>query len=388
MKNFSSKGIRFSGDSIKSCVGFIDLVDSTKNTITMEGLDYIRRYYSTFINSVSDLVKSSSGRVVKNIGDCLLFYFPKTSNDKNENSFREVIECALKILDKRYSINDELSKQHLPPFNFRISIDYGVVDLALVGDYSQIDLFGSTLNLCSKINSSSSLSIPNEIIIGDNFYRILNSFSAIVKDFNFSNNGEYKLTETTGYPTYNVKRKSYSSSSLNTTTNINDTRNSPHNDKLLSNSISENSFTNSHYISNSSKEKGLFSHKNNNNNNKRIILVDDEQDILFTYRAFLKDYNYEVSSFTDPSKALNYIRDHKNFNDILVVLDIRMKNLNGFQLHQQIKSIDPTIKILFVTALDILDELLSIVPGVSKDQIMRKPVDRKIFTNTVKKLIN
>jgi CheY-like chemotaxis protein len=388
MKNFSSKGIRFSGDSIKSCVGFIDLVDSTKNTITMEGLDYIRRYYSTFINSVSDLVKSSSGRVVKNIGDCLLFYFPKTSNDKNENSFREVIECALEILDKRYSINDELSKQHLPPFNFRISIDYGVVDLALVGDYSQIDLFGSTLNLCSKINSSPSLSIPNEIIIGDNFYRILKSFSAIVKDFNFSNNGDYKLTETTGYPTYNVKRKSYSSSSLNTTTNINDTRSSLHNDKQLGSSMSENSFDNSHYISNSSKEKGLFSHDKNNNNNKRIILVDDEQDILFTYRAFLKDYNYDVTSFTDPSAALNYIRDHKNFNDVLVVLDIRMKNLNGFQLHQQIKSIDPTIKILFVTALDILDELLSIVPGVSKDQIMRKPVDRKIFTNTVKKLIN
>ncbi len=65
-----------------------------------------------------------------------------------------------------------------------------------------------------------------------------------------------------------------------------------------------------------------------------------------------------------------------------------MKNLNGFQLHQQIKSIDTTIKILFVTALDILDELSSIVPGISKDQIMRKPVDKKIFTNTVKKLVN
>ncbi|MDW3605170.1 MAG: hypothetical protein QOK67_09035, partial [Nitrososphaeraceae archaeon] len=60
----------------------------------------------------------------------------------------------------------------------------------------------------------------------------------------------------------------------------------------------------------------------------------------------------------------------------------------GFQLHQQIKAIDPTIKIMFVTALDILDELLSIVPGVSKDQIMRKPVDKKLFTNTIKKLIN
>jgi CheY-like chemotaxis protein len=382
MKNFSSKGIRFSGDSIKSCVGFIDLVDSTKNTITMEGLDYIRKYYSTFINSVSAIVKSSNGRIVKNIGDCLLFYFPKTSNDQNEIFFREVIECALKILETRYSLNDELAKQHLPPFNFRISIDYGVVDLALVGDYSQIDLFGSTLNLCSKINSSS-LSIPNEIIIGDNFYRLLKSFPSIVKDFNFSNNGVYKITESTEYPTYNIKRKSYTFSSI-ITRNVNDTRNS-NQDKQLSTSIFENSLDNSSYID--SKGTGLFSHKKINNN-KRIILVDDEQDILFTYKAFLQDYNYEVTSFTDPSIALNYIRDHSDFNDLLVILDIRMKNLNGFQLHQQIKAIDPTIKILFITALDILDELLSIVPGVSKEQIMRKPVDKKIFTNTIKKLIN
>ena len=378
MKNFSSKGIRFSGDSIKSCVGFIDLVDSTKSTISMEGLDYIRRYYSTFINSVSDLVKSSNGKVVKNIGDCLLFYFPKTSNDKNENAFREVIEYALTVLNRRFSINDELSKQHLPPFNFRISIDYGVVDLALVGDYSQIDLFGSTLNLCSKINSSS-LSIPNEIIIGDNFYRILKSFSSIDKDYNFSNNGEYKITETIGYPTYNLQRKR---SSLSFITINNDT--SSHPNAQSSSFIFNNSeVDNNYYIS---SENDLCS--NIKNNNKRVILVDDEQDILFTYRAFLKDYNYEITSFTDPLKALNYIRNNNNFNDLLVILDIRMKNLNGFQLHQQIKSIDPTIKILFVTALDILDELSSIVPGISKDQIMRKPVDKKIFTNTVKKLVN
>ncbi len=83
MKNFTSKGIRFSGDSIKSCVGFIDLVDSTKTTITMESLEYIRRYYSTFINSISENVKSYSGKVIKNIGDCLLFYFPKTTDVNN-----------------------------------------------------------------------------------------------------------------------------------------------------------------------------------------------------------------------------------------------------------------------------------------------------------------
>jgi two-component SAPR family response regulator len=66
-------------------------------------------------------------------------------------------------------------------------------------------------------------------------------------------------------------------------------------------------------------------------------------------------------------------------NDLLVVLDIRMKNFNGLQLHQQIKAIDPTIKILFVTALDILDELSSIVPGIPKEQIMRKPVNKKNY---------
>jgi DNA-binding response OmpR family regulator len=122
-------------------------------------------------------------------------------------------------------------------------------------------------------------------------------------------------------------------------------------------------------------------------NNKRIILVDDEKDILFTYESFLRDNGYEIITFTDSFTALNYIKDLSNFDNLLVTLDIRMKDLNGFQLHQQIKSIDPTIKILFITALDILDELIIIVPGLSKEQIMRKPIDKKEFTNTVKKLL-
>ena len=155
MNNLSSKDVRFSGVSIKSCVGFIDLVDSTKNIATMDNLESIRRYYSTFINSISKIVKSYGGKVLKNIGDCILFYFPKTSDINDTNSFQEAIECDFKILDERYKINDDLTRKHLPPFNFRMSLDYGVLDLALVGDYSQTDLFGSTLNLCSKINSSS-----------------------------------------------------------------------------------------------------------------------------------------------------------------------------------------------------------------------------------------
>ena len=352
MKNFSSKGIRFSGDSLKGCVGFIDLVDSTKTTITMEGLEYLRKYYSTFINSISKIVKSYSGKVVKNIGDCLLFYFPKTTDANNIEVFREVIECAFKILDERYNINQELSKQQLPPFNYRITMDYGVLDLALVGDYSQIDLFGTTVNLCSKINNSS---IPNEILIGDNFYRILKSFSTMLNNYNFINHINYQITENNGYSLYKIKRK-----------NIFGLNN-------------KNFFDEQQLVS---------STENLNNNNKRIILVDDEKDVLFTYKTFLDDHDYDVTAFTDPSLAMNYIRNILNFKNLLVILDIRMKNLNGFQLHQQIKSIDPTIKVLFITALDILDEFSTIIPGISKEYIMKKPVDRKLFTTTVKKLLN
>ena len=357
MKNLSSKGIRFSGDSIKSCVGFIDLVDSTKNTITMDNLEHIRKYYSKFINSTSEVVKSYSGKVIKNIGDCILFYFPKTTDFKDTEVFREIIDCGFKILDERYIVNQELSKEHLPPFNYRITIDYGVLDLALVGDYSQIDLFGTTINLCSKINSSS-LSVPNEIIIGDNFYRILKSFPTIINNYNFINNGEYKITESNKYSTYNIKRKN-----------------------ILELDNREISNKKSH----SEKQLGSFI-VISKNDTKRIILVDDEQDIIFTYKFFLEN-DYDVISFIDPVFALNYIRNISNFKDLLIILDIRMKNLNGFQLHQQIKAIDPTIKILFVTALDILNEFSTIIPGISEEQIMRKPVDKNEFTNTVKKLL-
>jgi CheY-like chemotaxis protein/class 3 adenylate cyclase len=361
LKLFSSKGIRFAGDSIKSCIGFIDLVDSTKNTITMEGLDYIRKYYSKFINSTSEVVKSYNGKVIKNIGDCLLFYFPKTTDFKNIETFRETLDCAFKILEVRYIVNAELSKEHLPPFNYRITIDYGVLDLALVGDYSQIDLFGTTINLCSKINSSPSLSIHNEIIIGDNLYRILKSFPNIINNYNFINNGEYKISESNRYSTYNIKRK-----------NILE-----HDDTEISN---KNSL--------SEKQPGSSIEDSNKKNNvKRVILVDDEQDILFTYKVFLET-DYDVTSFADPVFALNYIRNISNFNHLLIILDVRMKNLNGFQLYQQIKAIDATIKVLFITALDILDEFSTIIPGISKDQIIRKPVDKKLFTNTVKKLLN
>ena len=372
--NKGNKSIKFTDDSLKCCVCFIEFESSINNIAIADDSSNIREYYYIVINSLSQIIKRYNGKIVKSLGDRLLCYFLNFSDLNNEKAFEDVIECGLEILEKREDMNKELlMKNNLPSVeSYKISLDYGIVDLALAGDNYQLDIFGSAVNICSKITSS--LAPKNEIIIGNNFYRILKSFSNILNKYNFINNGEFKVTENIGYPTYNIQRSN--------TLLQNDDTNNTH--SLMEKQL--NSYAEEDFMENKNKKrKGFFFHKKNNIN--RIIIVDDEQDILFTYESFLKGFDYRISSFTDPSSALNYIKNLPNFNDLLVILDIRMKNLNGFQLHQQIKAIDPTIKIIFVTALDILDELISIVPGISKDQIMKKPVDRKIFTSTVKKIL-
>ena len=204
--NKGNKSIKFTDDSLKCCVCFIEFQSSINNTTITDDSSNIREYYSTVINSLSQIIKRYNGKIVKSLGDRLLCYFLNFSDLNNEKAFEDVIECGLKILEKREDMNTELlKKNNLPSVeNYKISLDYGVVDLALAGDNYQLDIFGSAVNLCSKINSSSA---HNEIIIGNNFYRILKSFPNILNNYNFINNGEFKVTENIGYPTYNIKRR-------------------------------------------------------------------------------------------------------------------------------------------------------------------------------------
>ena len=373
--NKGNKNIKFTDDSLKCCVCFIEFQTAVNNLSLTYDPSYIRDYYSTVINFLSQIIKQYNGKIVKSLGDRLLCYFLNFSDLNNEKAFEEVIECCFEILEKREDTNQELLlKNNLPLVeSYKISLDYGIVDLALAGDNYQIDIFGSTVNICSKINSSS-LTPPNELVIGNNFYRILKSFSNIINKYNFVDNGEFKITENVGYPTYNIKRRN------NTLLQKGDTNSTHFMTKKELNSFEED------FREDKNKKRSFFYHKKIKN--KRIIIVDDDEDVLFTYRSFLKDYDYNITCFTNPSNALNHIREISNFDDILIILDIRMKNLNGIQLHQQIKAIDPTIKIIFITALDIIDELLSIVPGISKEQIMRKPVDKNLFAHTVKNIFN
>jgi response regulator RpfG family c-di-GMP phosphodiesterase len=90
-----------------------------------------------------------------------------------------------------------------------------------------------------------------------------------------------------------------------------------------------------------------------NNKVKKILLVDDEPDITFTIKNMLYNTGFEIHTFNDPITPLKLYR--RNFYD-LVILEIKIPNMDGFELYIKIKEKDPTVKICFLTAIAIFDE--------------------------------
>ncbi|MGI8834256.1 MAG: response regulator transcription factor [Nitrososphaeraceae archaeon] len=85
------------------------------------------------------------------------------------------------------------------------------------------------------------------------------------------------------------------------------------------------------------------------NNNKRILLVDDEPDITYSFRIGLENNGFKVDTFNNPLEASSNFKS--DFYD-LVVLDIKMPEMNGIDLCKEIRKMDSEIKICFATAFD------------------------------------
>jgi CheY-like chemotaxis protein/predicted transcriptional regulator len=114
-----------------------------------------------------------------------------------------------------------------------------------------------------------------------------------------------------------------------------------------------------------------------------IMIVDDEQDILLTYELYLREQGFNVYGFSDPRDALEFFEDNADRSIDLVISDIRMMSINGIQLYRQIKSIDPDVKIIFISALDAAPELGSVIAGFNMEDLLLKPVDQTRLLNTV-----
>ena len=76
---------------------------------------------------------------------------------------------------------------------------------------------------------------------------------------------------------------------------------------------------------------------------KRILLIDDEPDITFTIKDILEDNGFQVESFNDSIVALNYYK--VSFYD-LVILDIKMPKMDGFELYLKIREKNPNLIVI------------------------------------------
>jgi DNA-binding response OmpR family regulator len=117
----------------------------------------------------------------------------------------------------------------------------------------------------------------------------------------------------------------------------------------------------------------------------RIMLVDDEKDILSTVKRGLESNNtFKVDTFPSGEAALQAFESHpENYYD-LVITDIRMPKMNGFELYRSIKEKNQTMKIAFITAFEInKEEFNKVMPSVNVIDFISKPVS---ISNLITKL--
>ena len=88
--------------------------------------------------------------------------------------------------------------------------------------------------------------------------------------------------------------------------------------------------------SSSSPQSSTTSYSQQQNNKKSILLVDDEADVIEILKVGLEDNGFKVDAFTDPELALS---SFKAGTYDLLLLDVRMPKMNGFELYEQIKKL-------------------------------------------------
>jgi two-component system response regulator ChvI len=355
-------------DSKNLCIGIVDMINSTKITADIRNSEKVAKYYSIFINTMAAITRNFGAEVIKNVGDSLIFLFPKTSDSSSSSSFnnaafKDVLECGLTMQAAYNAINEKYYEEGLPSVNYRISADYGKVEIAKSGPSPQIyDVFGPTVNMCAKINSKAP---PNGMIIGGDLYRMVKelphtwSFPSIV----FKEIGEYSVGDSKipPYPLYQVS----TDAKLSIPANIH----RPHSLRSKPSAWMSSSLLSAAPSDTASKPN--------------VMLIDDEPDMVITYKSFLSAEGYKVETFTNSQEALRHFAQMNPSYYDLVVMDIRMPNLNGLQLYYRMKAINSSIRVLFVSALDAVEELVSILPDIKHNNILRKPVDKDHFVRSV-----
>ncbi len=191
--------VAFTTQSHSYCVGCVDMVNSTKISAYLSS-DKLSLYYETFLNSMARIIGNFEGKVIKNIGDCLLYYFPLSEDCCDLDKVAKCLDCGITMIKAQRMISDELISNGLPSLSYRVSADYGSVIIMNTNSSKEIDMIGPPVNMCSKINHSAK---SNEFVIGGDFYEVIKK----MEKYNFSQVNEFNVGLKSGYPVYKVQSK-------------------------------------------------------------------------------------------------------------------------------------------------------------------------------------
>ena len=122
----------------------------------------------------------------------------------------------------------------------------------------------------------------------------------------------------------------------------------------------------------------------------KLLLVDNEPDVTYAIRTVLEDNGFEVDSFNDPVLVCDTYKS--NYYD-LVILDIKMPKMDGFQLYDCIRQKDEKTKICFLTASELFYESLrqarNLIGDVLGEQyFIQKPIKTDELIRRLTDLIN
>jgi DNA-binding response OmpR family regulator len=125
-----------------------------------------------------------------------------------------------------------------------------------------------------------------------------------------------------------------------------------------------------------------------NKNKKKILLVDDEPDIIYSIRRVLEINGFIVDSYTDPTLALSNFKPR--LYDLLL-LDIKMPEISGLDLHQKMNKIDSNVKICFLTASELFYEeyrKLDAYPTLDKAYFIQKPFRSEDLIHKINEILS
>jgi len=120
------------------------------------------------------------------------------------------------------------------------------------------------------------------------------------------------------------------------------------------------------------------------------MVVDDERDILSIVKRGLESKNrFQVETFIDAESALESLKDNSDEYYDLVLTDIRMPKINGFELYRRIKESNPTMKIVFITAFEInKEEFSKVIPSLDVIDFISKPVSMSSLISKLNSILN